>query len=191
MPALPNTKREAFCREYLIDFNAAAAARRAGYAEKNAGRQGHELLQIQIVHLRIKELTEARNERTDITADRVLDELAKVGFANISDYVRADKGGYVSIDLTKTTVEEFAALGEITVEEFMDGRGEDAREVRKVKLKMIDKLRALDKIGMHIGMWKSPATEAVDAFAAAMNEIRERGSTAPIADPTKSAEAAQ
>jgi Phage terminase, small subunit len=39
-----NEKQQAFIREYAIDKNASAAARRAGYSPRTAGVQGHKLL---------------------------------------------------------------------------------------------------------------------------------------------------
>jgi len=42
---------------------------------------------------------------------------------------------------------------EITVDEYAEGSGEDVRLVKKVKLKLIDKIRALELIGKHLAMW--------------------------------------
>ena len=73
-------KQEVFCKEYIIDFNATRAAIAAGYSEKTARKIGSEnLAKLDIQH-RIKELTGERNERTEITADRVVQELAKFAF---------------------------------------------------------------------------------------------------------------
>jgi phage terminase small subunit len=45
-----------------------------------------------------------------------------------------------------------AALEEFQVEHFVERRGEDARQVRKVKLKLHDKQSALDMLARHLGM---------------------------------------
>ncbi len=50
-----------FLNEYLIDFNAKAAARRAGYDKKTAAKKGHALLQIPTVKAAIARATEARD----------------------------------------------------------------------------------------------------------------------------------
>ena len=66
-------KQEAFVREYLIDLNATQAAIRAGYSEKTAGSIGEENLKKPEIANAVKEAMGARAERTEITADYVLD----------------------------------------------------------------------------------------------------------------------
>lgn len=66
----------AFCREYLVDLNAAAAAVRAGYSSKGARQTGHALLQQPAVRERVRELQARRARRLDIDADYVLATLA-------------------------------------------------------------------------------------------------------------------
>ncbi len=46
-----------------------------------------------------------------------------------------------------------AALQEVTVEDFTEGRGEDKRDVRRVKFKLYDKRAALVDLGRHLGMF--------------------------------------
>jgi hypothetical protein len=45
--------------------------------------------------------------------------------------------------------DQAAALAEITVETFMVGRGKVARDVRRVKFKLADKLGALNQLARH------------------------------------------
>ena len=80
MPKLTE-KQKRFCEEYLVDLNATQAAVRAGYAEKNAGKIGHELLEKTRISEYLSELMKLQSERTGITADNVLKELEKVAFA--------------------------------------------------------------------------------------------------------------
>lgn len=68
-------KEEAFCNEYPVDLHQANAARRAGYASKNAARRGYELMQRPHVKARIREIMADRQERTQITADMVIQGL--------------------------------------------------------------------------------------------------------------------
>ncbi|USS45092.1 terminase small subunit [Burkholderia glumae] len=69
-------KQLAFVGEYLIDLNASAAARRAGYSERGAGQMGDENLKKPQIAAAIASAMKARGERTRLTADRVL-ELAE------------------------------------------------------------------------------------------------------------------
>ena len=73
-------KQKIFCKEYIIDFNATRAAIAANYSKKTACKIGSENLQKLDIQKEIKRLMESRNERTEITADRVVKELAKFAF---------------------------------------------------------------------------------------------------------------
>lgn len=74
-------KQKRFCEEYMVDLNATQAAIRAGYSKKTAYSMGHENLKKNALLSYIRILTLARSLRTKITADRVLQELAKIAFA--------------------------------------------------------------------------------------------------------------
>ena len=67
-----NPKQKAFCKEYLIDLNATQSAIRAGYSEKTAGSIGQENLTKPDIQEHIQKLMTKRSERTEITADLVL-----------------------------------------------------------------------------------------------------------------------
>ena len=71
-------KQAAFCAEFLLDLNASAAARRAGYSARSAEQQGSRLLSNVKVAARIAELQRERTERLEIDADWVLAQLVEV-----------------------------------------------------------------------------------------------------------------
>ena len=81
-----------------------------------------------------------------------MEELARIGFANMEDYTRL-VGGERVVDLSQASRDHMAAVQEITVEDYKDGRGKDARDVRRVKLKLHDKKSALVDMGREIGMF--------------------------------------
>ena len=83
-----NDKQKQFCKEYLVDLNATQAAIRARYAEKTAYSQGQRLLKNVEAQEYIRELMQKREQRTEITADKVLEEYAKLGFSDITDYLQ-------------------------------------------------------------------------------------------------------
>ncbi len=76
-----NTKQKKFCEEILVDDNATQAAKRAGYPERSASSIGNENRKKPKIQKYISELKEARSLRTQVTADRILVELAKIAFA--------------------------------------------------------------------------------------------------------------
>lgn len=124
------------------------------------------------IALAVQKGVEKRAVRTEITADNVLRELAKIGFANMADYMKASPSGDPYLDFSGLTREQAAALQEVTVEDYVDGRGEDAREVKRVKFKLADKRAALVDLGRHLGVFKdklevsSPEEEARAASSA-------------------------
>ena len=68
-------KQEAFVREYLVDLNATQAAIRAGYSETTAYSIGQENLTKPEIATSIQKAMDARSQRTDITADYVLQSI--------------------------------------------------------------------------------------------------------------------
>lgn len=195
-----NEQHRRFVAEYLVDLNATKAALRAGYAEGSARQQGARLMTLPKIRQAVEAAIEARAKRTEITADRVLEELAKIGFANMLDYVRIGTNGDPFVNLSSVTRDQAAAIAEMTVEDFVDGRGEGAREVRRVKFKLHDKKGALVDMGRHLGMFVErhehtgkdggpiqTEVKAVDLLARRIARLSERkgeggGSGGPVGD---------
>ncbi len=152
------TARQArFVAEYLIDLNATQAAIRAGYSEKTAEQQGPRLLGNVGVAAAIHSAQAKRAQRTEITQDRVLKELARIGFADLRKAVTWGEAGVVLVDSAK--VDEDTALAVSEVSQGPNG----------LKIKMHDKLAALEKIGRHLGMFKDGAEDQGDAPALTVN----------------------
>lgn len=168
-------KQRRFIEEYQIDLNATQAAIRAGYSPDTARSIGCENLTKPDISEAIAELMAARSARTKVTADQVVEGLAALAFANIFDFMRIGENGDPYIDMSNLTRDQAAALQEFTVEDFKDGRGEDARDVRKIRIKMHDKLRPLIELGKHLGLFKGPAETQGKALADIdANEERKR-----------------
>ena len=82
-------KQQRFVEEYLVDLNATQAAIRAGYSVKTADVQGSRMLRNVKVQSAIGEAMALRSRRTGINQDRVVLELAKIAFVNITDIVES------------------------------------------------------------------------------------------------------
>lgn len=74
-----NPRQEAFARQYLIDWDAANAARRAGYSTHTAKQTGYDLLQDPRIQLMVSNEMAARAERVLDDADQVLLDLRRLG----------------------------------------------------------------------------------------------------------------
>lgn len=144
-------KQARFVAEYLVDLNATQAAIRAGYSAKTAEQQGSRLLRNVQVRSEVEKRQAKTAEKLEVTKKRIVEELAKIGFSNMQDYMRANSDGDPYLDFSDLTRDQAAALSEITVEDFKDGRGEDARDVRRVKFKLHDKKGALVDLAKMLG----------------------------------------
>lgn len=147
----------AFCEQYIVDLNGAAAARRAGYSPAAAKEIGYRLLTRAHVRAEVDRLKTERSESTRIKAEDVIRELAKISHSNMMNYVRKVPGGYAVVDLEHVDHDLGAAISEMTVESYVEGRGEDGQEVRRVKIKLSDKLRALEMLGRHLALFTDKA----------------------------------
>lgn len=182
-----------FVRFYTSDpmRNATQAAKKAGYSGSGVGTTARRLLKKPHVAAAIAAAQQAFQARADenlaLTLDRVLDEFAKIAFANMGDFLRVGSNGDPYLDLSNLTREQSAVIQEATVEDYTAGRGEDARDVRRVKVKLYDKQKALMAIGTHLGGFvRAKPTEAAkvmdDALMAFLERIQNvERSTIPIA----------
>ena len=152
-PWQPTPKQQRFIEEYPVDFNGTQAAIRAKYSKKTAGQAATRLLKNVHIQAAIQKRVGKLTAKADVSVERILAELSKVGFSNLHDYIRITSDGDPYVDLSEITEDQAAALQEITVEDFIDGRGDNARDVRKIKIKTLDKLSALDKLGKYLGMF--------------------------------------
>jgi len=99
------------------------------------------------IQTRIVEIKESLAVRTNITQQRVLEELAKIGFANAGDMIELDADGKTTVDLSKLTKDQKAAIAEIQIDTDKKGK-------QRVKVKLHDKRGALMDIGKHLGMFR-------------------------------------
>lgn len=166
-----NVREQLFVREYLIDLNATQAAIRAGYSPKSAPKHSYLVFNRPHVKAAIEAAMAARATRLEITADKVLRELALMGFANPMDYFTPQDDGTALVDLSRLTREQATAIAEVQVEEFTSGRGAAGREVKKVKIKLADKSRNLELIGKHLGMFARKPGENDEEGKAADGEL--------------------
>lgn len=138
-----------FADEYLIDFDAKHAAIRAGYSESTARNAAAWIKADKPEKPKLRELIDRKiadlSRRTGITAERVLRELANVAFVNFDDVVDSD--GEI---LKGAQRADLAAVAGYKVR-----KGETSER----EIKFHDKLRALELIGKHLGMFEGAAAE--------------------------------
>lgn len=166
MAARLTDKQKRFVTEYLVDLNATAAAKRAGYNEKTAYSIGQENLKKPEIQAALKKAMERREKRTEITQDSVLKELAAIGFSNAADFVKVSGGTVKITDTDLIEKEKLPALA--GVKETQNG----------IEIKLHDKVKALELIGKHLGMFDGsggarPDAREDDALSRSLKELAE------------------
>lgn len=150
----PLTPREArFCEEYLVDLNATQAAIRAGYSARSARAHVGRLLTNEAIACRIAELRDARSTRVGVQADDVLRGLWQIAMLDIGEAFDASGALKPLVDMPEGVRR---AIASIEIDELFNGRGGDRASVGVTrKVRFHDKIRALDLLGQHLGLWKA------------------------------------
>lgn len=137
-------KRQRFVDEYLIDLCGTQAAIRAGYSPKTANEQAARLLaNVSIQEAISKEMAE-RSKRTGVNQDRVVLELAKIAFIKMTDVVNKD--GIINEDASE---DDLSCIESIKYKESTSVNGVTVER----EVKIASKMKALELLGKHLGMW--------------------------------------
>ena len=147
-----NPQQERFVQEYLKALNATQAAKVAGYSDKTAHVQGSKLLKHPKVREAVAAAQRERAERTAITADAVLEELWRIAR---SDITKALDGKGNLLPVSEMPPEAKAAIASLDTDELFEGKGDERTQVGlSRKVRNWDKVKALELVGKHLGMWK-------------------------------------
>lgn len=138
-------KQKRFVEEYLIDLNATQAAIRAGYSPDTAGSIGNENLKKPEIKAAIDKAEADRSCRTGINQDRVLREIAKLAFLNPVDVIDMDAATVRG----EANRDDTACIASVKVKSIPTEDG----EITEREVKTYDKLKALELLGKHLGMF--------------------------------------
>lgn len=153
-------KQERFVQEYLVDLNATAAAKRAGYNEKTAYSMGQRLLKNVEVQSSIQEAQKSLRNRTEITQEMVIRETAKLAFFDVRKMF--DKDGK-PLDISQLDDDTAAALVGLDVQDVYNFSEDEKQFIGYVKkYKMADKLKALELLGKRFGTWEPQDKEQTE-----------------------------
>jgi len=150
-------KQSRFVAEYLIDLNATQAATRAGYSVKTANEQGARLLANVSVRSAVDLAMRARERRTEITQDRVLQELARIAFFDLRKLYREDGSLKAIHELDDDAAAVLAGVDVVETKGNAAIGGDDGiRHIPEYvkKAKVFDKNTALTLAMRHLGMLK-------------------------------------
>lgn len=159
-------REEAFVREYIKDFKPKEAARRAGYDHVRASAAASALLKRPRVKQAIKLHKDALARRSNITQDRIVQELARIAFGDLRGVVAWGSSGLTVRESGEITEGDAAAISEVSESVTVAGRG--------LRIKRHDKVKALELLGRHLGMWNDKLTIGGELNVLALEKGRER-----------------
>lgn len=139
-------KQKRFVEEYLIDLNATQAAIRAGYSPLSARQVGTENLSKPSIRTCIDKEIAERSKRTGVNQDRVIRELARLAFVNATDVINLNQATVIE----DASIDDTAAIASVKVKYIPTSEGEGVER----EIKLTDKLKALELLGKHLGMFK-------------------------------------
>ncbi len=154
-----NDREELFCLEYLLDLNGAKAARRAGYSAPTAAQAAARMLSKVNIQERIADLMEERRGKAKVDAQWVVDQLADIAQTSMADLMSWSQDGMRLRDSDILTPAQRLAVKGISItqtREIEPGASDDSDteyEVTKIKVDMNDRIRALQMLGQHLGVF--------------------------------------
>lgn len=169
-----------FVNEFFDDMDADKAAKRAGYGL--TGIRGNDLVAVPKIAAAIEQEFLRRQKTAGMAIDEIIERYVAIIRANHIDYTRLNEFGEAYTDLSDLSVEQWYAISEISVDEYTEGRGDDARDVKRIKIKLHDKIKAMEALAKLLGLEKAkkiaatvvtvPAAgpkEAADVYAQLLN----------------------
>lgn len=164
--------------EYVRTNNVEQSALAAGFSPSYAKTRAYALIRGPASNPRIVEAIEKMRQQiileSGVAVHDIVRELSKLAFSNMADFVSVTSDGDPMVNLSEVDRDKWAALQEVTTEDYVEGRGPDARDVKRVKVKLADKRAALVDIGKYLGMFRSEEGNARAAASAVVININMR-----------------
>jgi phage terminase small subunit len=144
------TKQRKFAREYLKHFNASRAAIAVGCSKRSAGELGHRLLKKVEASGLLAEETEKALKEAGVEKKPVLEEISKMAFSNMGDYLKVNEFGEFDLNLADLSKEQWAAVQEITVDTTGGSGDGERRRVLRTRFKLANKKDNLELLAKHL-----------------------------------------
>lgn len=173
-----NPRQQRFVQEYLVSLSATQAARLAGYSHPQV--QGPRLL----LNVAIKQEVERKRgriaDKLEVTAERVVQEYARIAFANLSDAARWTDTSFGAVASDNLDANTAAAIKSVTLKRTVTREGKSDRETEHTeqRIEMHDKKGALDSLARHLGLFKADQIDLTTLRAMAELGAAQSGVTA-------------
>lgn len=134
-------KQLRLCEEYLVDLNGTQAAIRAVYSPRTAHTTANEILTKPYIQSHLANLRTIQSQRTEIEADRVVNEFGSIAFGSLKGLVEINDGKISITDSSKWTPEQWACVKDVK------------KTSEGISIAMHSKISALESLGKHLGMF--------------------------------------
>lgn len=192
VPGVLGSRQLKFVSAYVRTLNGAEAAREAGYAPRSARITASKLLTNANIAAAVHAAKAEQFRRMDMDADEVLAILSEAARSSMGQFLHLTPGGEPYLDLQNAPQSALANIQEATIEDFTDARevGPDGqptkRNVRRVKIKLVNKLDAISRLMKHLNLLTAkrepPPSEG---FVEAMRAAHARAAAAKAADHSR------
>lgn len=166
-------KQAKFVEQYLIDLNATQAAIRAGYSPKTARSVGAENLTKPAIQAALTAERARLAATLQVTPERVLQEYARLAFADLRRVAAWDTNGVTFHDSAILTDDEAAAIAEVSEDTRIVTTEQGEVKTVKKRLKLHDKKGALDSLARHLKIFSDEALPLPDVHVH-LDTARER-----------------
>lgn len=161
-------KQRKFVEAYLASGNATQAYQQAGYQGNAnvAAVESHKILR----NPKMQQALAARRAQlataSDVTPERVMAELALIGFSDLHAYVTWGPGGVTLRDSTQLDAAARRVVSDVSQTITKDGS--------TIRFKLHSKVEALEKLGTHLGLWQTPTVTTTLEWLQTVQEGRDR-----------------
>lgn len=160
---------------YLKGMTKQDAMLAAGYSESMAKTRTQDVFDHPEVVAIIEKSQKLAATRANVDLDWIVERLRQIANASLGDIIEVDEDGTVRHNMKNLNADLRRALSGLDIIEYTEGRGKDAKPVRKYKVRVHDQLRALELLVRHLGLSKEKITvEVKDDLAERLYAGRER-----------------
>jgi phage terminase small subunit len=160
-------KQKRFVQEYLVDLNATQAAIRAGYAPKRADAIGYENLRKPGIQEELQRYQSKLAEKVEVTIEELIIAYKQIAFADLAECY--DENGFLK-NIHDIPASCRMAIAGLEIDELFEGKGEDRERIGQTKkLKLWDKLKALDSLGRHLGLFNADDSKKTQVSVPVIN----------------------
>jgi len=154
-----------FVSEYLIDLNGKASMIRMGFVGKDPAQRAYEIRHRVHVDAAIELGIAALQHKNQVTAEQVVEQYRRIAFSDIKHLITVDENGNEYIDISQLPDDRSCAIASFEADTETEEPGEDGekpkRKIGRVKIRMKDSLHALDKLGIHTGIFRDDQAPAI------------------------------